>query len=271
MKRLYATISACAFAALVSGCSTGSSNLGDHQNEAVQDDPAIEVVESDGEETRRAISQAITEVDPYVEVLRMRASELDGWHEVHLFSPETGDQLAYVSNDAKSMLLGELIDLESGASLSASAAVSLRSELISAADGSSVTFNAPEERAVVYAFTDVDCEACDSLHEALPSLNEAGVSIRYLAFPAEGMQSTGAEELASIWCADDAAAAFNARSSTSADPSSECMSQVSEQYALGLRLGVQAVPTLVSTDGLHLTGFPGADAFLEGLGLKSGS
>jgi len=230
-----------------------------------------EVGGSDGEKIRQSISQAINEVDPYVEVLRMRPSELEGWHEVHLFSPETGDQLAYVSNDAKSMLLGELIDLESGASLSASAAVSLRSELIRAADGSSIQFNAPEEKAVVYAFTDVDCEACDSLHEALPSLNGAGVSMRYLAFPAEGMQSTGAEELASIWCADDAAAAFNARSSTGADPSSECVSQVSEQYALGLRLGVQAVPTLVSTDGLHLTGFPGADAFLEGLGLESGS
>lgn len=271
MKKLRAALSACAFTALVCGCSTGSANTGDHKSESVQVEPVIEHFDSDGVGTRRLISQAISSVDPYVDVLRMRPSELEGWHEVHLFSPETGDQLAYVSNDAKSMLLGELIDLESGESLSASAAVSLRSELLRAVDGSSIQFNAPSEKAVVYAFTDVDCEACDNLHESLPRLNESGVSMRYLAFPSEGMQSSSGEELAAIWCARDTAEAFNTRSATSSDPSPECVSQVSEHYALGLRLGVQAVPTLVSTDGLHLTGFPGADAFLEGLGLKTGS
>ncbi|MFV8208590.1 thioredoxin fold domain-containing protein, partial [Enterobacter cloacae complex sp.6701988] len=49
-------------------------------------------------------------------------------------------------------------------------------------------------------FTDISCGYCKKLHETVGELNSKGVTVRYLAFPRQGLKSDTAKQMASIWC-----------------------------------------------------------------------
>lgn len=242
-----------------------------NQPDEAKPEPSIEAAAA---ETDRdfyiRVTDRLARVDPYVSVERIRTSTLDGWQEVHLFSENAGDQLAYVSDDLKTMFLGDMIDLETGASITGISALSIRADLLEQARGSALSFDADDEQYQFFVFTQPDCAECIQLHEDLPRLNAAGISVQYLAFPEGGLETEAASQLSAAWCAEDGRAAISRALASDLQGSDACQETVADHFGLGLRFGVSHAPTLISPQGVQVEGFPGAESLIEALEASEG-
>ena len=134
-----------------------------------------------------------------------------------------------------------------------------------------IVFRGSEKpRAVIQVFTDVTCPYSRKFHKEVPRLNEMGIEVEYLAFPRSGLQSGGARQFAQVWCAANPAEALSAaKRGDTLSNAPDCDNPVSEQYYLGLELGVQGTPTIVLPDGRMVPGYVSAERLANMLGLDT--
>ncbi|MGC6563786.1 thioredoxin fold domain-containing protein, partial [Escherichia coli] len=52
-----------------------------------------------------------------------------------------------------------------------------------------IVYKAANEKYVITVFTDISCPYCQKLHQEVPELNKQGVTVRYLAFPRNGVKN----------------------------------------------------------------------------------
>lgn len=129
---------------------------------------------------------------------------------------------------------------------------------------------APEgpSRAQITVFTDVTCFYCQKLHREVDQLNAEGIEVRYLAFPRSGIESEGAEKLATAWCADDQQTALTELKAGVALPVNMCEGNpIAAQYELGKEMGVSGTPAIVTSSGELVPGYRPAAALVALLGL----
>jgi len=119
----------------------------------------------------------------------------------------------------------------------------------------------------VQVFTDSTCPYCSRLHEQVSELNKQGVEVRYLAFPRQGLQGKGFNDLVNIWCADNQQQAMTDAKAGKNLPAKQCDNPIAEQYELGRRLGVQGTPAIFLPDGRLIPGFVPAERLISELGL----
>ncbi len=50
-------------------------------------------------------------------------------------------------------------------------------------------------------FCDIPEGYCHKLHEEMKDYNALGITVRYLAFRAEGLEAEAEQDMKSIWCA----------------------------------------------------------------------
>lgn len=105
---------------------------------------------------------------------------------------------------------------------------------------------------VIYVFTDASCPYCHKLHEQMKEINAQGIEVRYIAWP-RGEQFIPTME--SIWCSPDRAAAFNKVVQDEPLETITCKNPVTEQYQLGLKMGVNGTPAIYTEDGNYLGGY----------------
>ena len=130
-----------------------------------------------------------------------------------------------------------------------------------------------ESLATITVFTDINCGYCRKLHQEVPALNAAGVTVRYLAYP-RGYSRAGAEgedyrKLATAWCAEDPLDTMTRLKNGQPIGLAVCdENPVAEQYELGLELGVRGTPAILLEDGRMLPGYQSAPEMLVTLGLE---
>jgi thiol:disulfide interchange protein DsbC len=178
-----------------------------------------------------------------------------------MFEIQFGTDFGYLSEDGRYIIVGNLIDLETGQNLTnitkgktALAAINkfaLEDKAIFPAIG--------EEKAVLNIFTDTSCPYCKKLHAEVPNLQAAGISVHYLPFPRGGSQGPGYETLKQVWCAKDRAKAMNIAKGfeQGALPAGDCANAelVDKGYALGNRAGVTGTPALYKSNGEIIQGY----------------
>ena len=109
---------------------------------------------------------------------------------------------------------------------------------------------------VIYVFTDASCPYCHKLHEHIPEITAKGIEVRYIAWP-RGEQFIPAME--SVWCSADRHAAFDQAIAGVTLAPATCKNAVRDQYALGLKMGVNGTPAIYNADGEYLGGYMTAD------------
>lgn len=117
-----------------------------------------------------------------------------------------------------------------------------------------IVFAAEKERHIVTVFTDTTCPYCQALHKAMQKYNDLGITVRYLAFPRNGIESKAAREMESIWTSADPKAAFTAAQQGDA-VAEKAIDLVAKQYALGVQFGVRGTPAIVLESGRVISGF----------------
>lgn len=118
----------------------------------------------------------------------------------------------------------------------------------------SIEYKSANEKYRLAVFTDITCGFCQKLHQDLQSYLDAGISIKFLAFPRAGLNSVVAGNMAKIWCAakpNDALDAAMSPTSTIPEgrPDEACLDTIKSHFQVASTIPLQGTPTMVTLSG----------------------
>jgi len=207
-------------------------------------------------------------INPDIQVSVVAESPWPGMYEVTLSSGE----VIFSDKNAEYLVLGQMFNLSQEHGFvnltQKKFEKTVATELAKANPAEQIIYAAKgEEKAVISVFTDISCYYCKKLHKAIPELQASGVTIKYLAFPREGKGSGIAQQMASIWCAPDKAEAMDLAKHTGKVKSLACDDPIDKQFDLARQLGVNATPTIFTSEGVKISGFASAERLLSEIGV----
>ncbi|MEG3134283.1 bifunctional protein-disulfide isomerase/oxidoreductase DsbC [Rouxiella sp. T17] len=183
----------------------------------------------------------------------------------------TPQGVIYVSEDGRFVLQGPLYDVsgERPVNLSNQALITK----LDALQNEMIVYKAAHEKKVITVFTDITCGYCHKLHEQMKGYNDLGITVRYLAFPREGLGSATEKNMQSIWNTGDRKKAFdNAMRGEDISPIAKTAASkvdISKHFELGQQLGVTGTPAIVLEDGTLMPGYQPPAAMAQILGIKA--
>ena len=173
-----------------------------------------------------------------------------------LYQVQVGNEIYYATADAKYLIIGRIIDMDTRVNITDQAKSSIRKNLLVGLDASEqIKFSPAEPEYELLVFTDIDCGYCRKLHNQIDDYMAEGIAINYVAFPRAGLNSHSFEKFVSVWCADDQQAALTLAKNGDEPVPLQCDNPVGEQYELGRSLGVTGTPALVTNDGTLIPGY----------------
>ena len=216
---------------------------------------------------RQALQEQLQKLDSRLVIESLQATPLDKIYEVQLNS---GD-LLYISADGEYLLAGNLLrlDEEGITDLTEQTRSQIRRQQLQEIPVEDQVVFAPEgdTQAIIQIFTDITCPYCVRLHEEVPELNAAGVEVRYLAFPRQGVNSQAQQKLVNVWCADHRQEAMNRAKGGEDLAATQCDNPVAEQFEMARSQGIQGTPAIILPDGRVIPGYVPAERLLKQLGL----
>lgn len=198
-----------------------------------------------------AIESKIRALAPAAGSIAISETPIDG-----LLQVQVSNEIYYASSDARYLVIGRIMDLDTRENITDQAKAGLRKDVLDGLDRSQqISFSpaAPEYELLV--FTDIDCGYCRKLHEQIDEYMAQGIAINYMAFPRAGVASHSYDKFVSVWCADDQQAAITLAKSGAEPEPQQCENPISDQYELGRELGVTGTPALVTSDGGLIPGY----------------
>lgn len=204
-------------------------------------------------EERERLAGLFESIDPQ----NVRSSPIDGWYMI-----QKGSLVAYISQDGRYLLQGDLIDLDTKINLSEESRTDARRELMSGlADDEVIVFSPDEVKYSVATFTDVDCTYCRRLHSQIEQYMANGIEVRYLLYPRGGPASAAWNTSEAVWCASDRSQALTMAKLDREFESASCdASIVQDHYVLGQEVGLSGTPAIVLDDGELIAGYLPPDA-----------
>ena len=179
----------------------------------------------------------------------------------NIYQARVGADYAYLSDDGRYALIGELVDLKTGRNLTEDSKSLNRASLIGAFAESDMTIfpASGNSEHTVTILTDTDCPFCQKLHKELPEILDAGITVRYIPFPRNGSKGKGYADLKSVWCAGDRQAAMNIATGIKQGklPSGDCTaaSAVDKGFQLGTKIGLRGTPAIILSNGQMIEGY----------------
>lgn len=167
----------------------------------------------------------------------------------------TESGVLYVTEDGKQFIQGPLYDVSGGQPVNATN--KMLEKKVDALAGDMIVYKAPKEQHVITVFTDITCGYCRKLHNEMADYNALGITVRYLAFPREGLNGQVAKEMKSIWCTADRRKAFDAAMKGEEVSPVDCKTDISQQYKLGVLYGIQGTPAMLLENGMMIPGYQG--------------
>ena len=184
-----------------------------------------------------------------------------------LYRVTLGPQILYVTGDGKYVLRGDLIQLSDGRDLSAAARDAARAAYLAGiGEQDMIVFGPPHPRHVLTVLTDIDCGYCRQLADEMPMLIQAGVELRYLAFPRTGVDTPSWDKAMTVWCARDRRIAYQLamKGDAVAAPAGDCDARpVIAGYEFGRKLGLSGTPVILTEDGHLIDGYVPAEQLVK--------
>lgn len=212
------------------------------------------------EDEKRVIQQQLQKIIPNPSAAQIKPSALAGVYEVLI-----GSQIIYISADGKYALNGSLLNLDTRENLTDIAKANARkAALAEIPESSMILYPAKgKQKHVVTVFTDIDCPYCHKLHKEIPAMNEAGVTVRYMAFPRSGPGKPSYFKAVSAWCADDPAKAMDQAMSGKNIPTKQCDNPVDMHLQKAEFFGVNGTPNLLLDSGDIIPGYIPAKELIQ--------
>lgn len=199
-------------------------------------------------------------------ILNVEQSPLD-----NLYQITTDRGIFYLSKDGQFFINAVIFNLDKGMLNETDIAMNaIRLQKVAAIRDSGIVYKAPNEKYIVDVFTDITCGYCRKLHREMQDYLDAGISIRYLAYPREGLNGEVSEQMQSIWCATNPQEAMNQAKGGDTVASLSCKNEVAIHYQTGGAIGVTGTPNIVVADGSLIGGYQPAPALLAELKKRLG-
>ncbi|MEM7543744.1 MAG: DsbC family protein [Pseudomonadota bacterium] len=206
---------------------------------------------SSGDAITNKIAQKIAAVVPDTEITSIAESEIPGLYEVML-----GPSLMYMSENAQYVFRGDILDIDAMSNITKRKRALARQKTLAGLDPAQlVTFQAANEKHTLYVFTDIDCGYCRKLHQQMAQMNNAGITVRYLAYPRAGLDSEASAKLEAVWCSADQVDAMTAAKNGKDVTSENCPNPVEEHMELGQAMGVSGTPAVYTEGGEKIGGY----------------
>ena len=209
-----------------------------------------------------AVLFAVQTALPQYEVESAKLHEGAGLYVVVLKNGPT----LHVTQDGKYFVAGDLYRIDN-TTLENETEKAKLAKIETLPESQMIVYKAKDEKAHITVFTDVDCGYCRMLHKEVPKLNEAGVTVRYLAYPRAGIGSEAYTKMVSIWCSADPKEWLTQAKLGAEIPENKCVNPVADQYKLGNEVGVRGTPSIVLDNGEFLPGYLPAAELVKHLGL----
>ncbi len=165
----------------------------------------------------------------------------------------TNSGVLYITDDGKHIIQGPMYDVSGKAPVNVTNKMLLKQ--LNALEKEMIVYKAPQEKHVITVFTDITCGYCHKLHEQMADYNALGITVRYLAFPRQGLDSDAEKEMKAIWCAKDKNKAFDDVMAGKSVAPASCDVDIADHYALGVQLGVSGTPAVVLSNGTLVPGY----------------
>ncbi|MBS6669975.1 MAG: bifunctional protein-disulfide isomerase/oxidoreductase DsbC [Haemophilus parainfluenzae] len=164
----------------------------------------------------------------------------------------TDQGILYVSENGQYVLQGKMYELTNKGPVDV--AGKLLADKVNALKNEMIIYPAKNEKYVVTVFMDITCHYCHILHQQVKEYNDLGITVRYLAFPRAGMNET-ARQMEAIWTAKDPVFALNEAEKGNLPKELKAPNIVKRHYDLGVQLGVQGTPSIVTSTGELIGGY----------------
>ncbi|MCK6371081.1 MAG: DsbC family protein [Gammaproteobacteria bacterium] len=186
-----------------------------------------------------------------------------------LFELRLGPQIAYVSADGRFLLRGDIIDVGTDANLTEARRSAARLAAVEdVGEAQMIIFSPKQVKHTISVFTDIDCGYCRRLHREIEQYLDAGIRVRYLFFPRSGPDTESWSKAVTVWCSSDRNAALTKSKRGEVLAASNCSpTPVQQHYSLGITLGVQGTPAIITDSGELVPGYvPAAELmpYLDG-------
>lgn len=242
-----------------------NADAGDSGASAKSDEDADE--NADAKERLRS---RLKEARPQLDIASIRDTPVSGIYEVI-----SGGGVYYVTADARYLFSGDMINLEEGRNLTDDRRADIAHEVVRDLDRSDMVVFEPANGSAdnhLTVFTDHTCPYCQRLHEeVLEMVQEYPVEVRYAMYPRAGTDSSAADTLRDIWCADDPTGAMTAAKEGRSVPSraSDCSTPLDAHWQAAQQIGVRGTPYIVvGNDGPIVPGYRPKKELLSMIGIS---
>ncbi len=190
----------------------------------------------------------------------------------NVYRMEFQGSFAYVYAAGDHVLIGELLNTKDKVNVGQVAQNERVAKVIKdVPTNKMIVFGPKDAKRHITVFTDIDCGYCRKLHNEVGELNDAGVQVRYLAFPRAGVGSNSFNKYVSVWCNSDQQTALTDAKNGIAPSAATCENPISETYNLGQQVGVSGTPTIIFDDGTLTPGYLPAAELMRRMGVEPGA
>jgi thiol:disulfide interchange protein DsbC len=214
------------------------------------------------------IRQQLATLLPDVRADQISPSPIPGLYELRM-----GSQIAYVSADGKFLVRGDIINVKTNDNLTEARRSTARLAAVNeVGDAKMIVFSPRQVKHTISVFTDVDCGYCRKLHREMDQYLAKGIRVRYMFFPRSGPKTESWTKAEQVWCTKNRNDALTRSKRGEVLAAKACNpNPVQQHYSLGIGLGIQGTPAIITDTGDLLPGYVPADEMADYLdGLKTG-
>lgn len=200
---------------------------------------------------------------PGIQIDSLEKTPITGLYELMV-----DDEIVYVSEEGRYLIRGDLLDLDHNKrNLTELKKGQKRLRLVNQVDASTmIVFRPKETKKTITVFTDIDCGYCRKFHEGVPTLNQAGVAVRYMAFPRAGEGSATYQAMVRVWCSKNPRAAMTKAKQGYPITDPSCQNHpIDKHLAVVQALGLTGTPAIMFEDGMLIPGYLPPGQLLERL------
>lgn len=202
----------------------------------------------------KLIEETLTKAIPGIQFESIKPAPIKGLYEVM-----AGPKIFYMSADGQYLFQGSLIDVKAKTDLTESRLATARVHALDRVGADKMIIFKPKiQKHLAYVFTDIDCGYCRKLHSEIDQYMAEGIEIRYLFFPRAGEGSDSWNKAVSVWCSDDRNAALTKAKKGEKLAGKSCDNPVLEHMNLGVAMGANGTPMIVTQKGQILPGYVNA-------------
>lgn len=186
--------------------------------------------------------------------LGMNNAEIQTTPVTGLSAVSTDSGVIYITNDGKHVLQGPMYDVSGSQPVNVTNKALVKK--LDALQSEMIIYKAKNEKHVITVFTDITCGYCHKLHQQMQDYNDLGITVRYLAFPRQGLNSKTEKDMQSIWCTGNRKTSFDAAMRGDDITQATCKSSdIAKHFELGVQFGVTGTPAIVLEDGTLIPGY----------------